>query len=503
MSGLVEDGAWRAFVCEHCGKGFSRRDVLKRHYQVHFRGDKDSTEANGAAAKHKRRKTDHDGFFNGSQERGRLATRRDSAHGAAPDALDRTGYGRLPPIQLHPTTHATDYSGYRTWHQPSDKPTCDSCRQSNSTCTDGIPCARCTRLAQPCTSSVSPTPSADSWQRGQYATMDPIGANALPSSAGPSHLQPAGAPPVLNFPAPGANTGAGPDIMPYDPSFQLGLGAQNASFDENTLAFLDWATASCLSSATQGQPYQNSFVGQSLWEEPRSFLSGSSQPLLTSEANIFAMPSAASAASGLPSMAAGSLASSGISSPPVPFVQTSGITPVNLTLELDASFGYDGVPHLTEVTRDKIATEALSLQQQTAHAHDVLEVPSTAILDQLLQAYFVQYAFRIRFLHFETFDPNEAPFYLVLAIATQGVKYTTDAEVKKQAVNVLELTRRCLVGLAETPVARSAHAYHFAHYVVLLNSLLSGDQTQVEYAQGSQGALIAVGVRSHDTTLDD
>lgn len=461
----MEDGAWRAFVCEHCGKGFSRRDVLKRHYQVHFKGEKDGS-------RNKRRKTGHDGDEDDGDD---LAAQRD-AYGRP---IDRGPFARPPPpggVQLHPAQQS-DYPPYPPIPSP-DKPICDLCRQANVACTDGIPCDRCARLGQACTYSASPSSSSGA----HYAMMPP-------QMGPPPNAMHSAAPPI-----PGMNFSANPvptavADLPYDPEFRLDMLSQSANFDENTLAFLDWAAAGYLTNLSQSA--QQGFVGQRMWEEPRPYFAGPTQPVLSvHHQNMYPpppQPQAVGAVAGPTPATSQSSPDSHASTNP-----HAGITPPNLTLASVPSLGYDGVPHVTDATRDAIQAAAYDCQLKTAHSNDIYDVPSTAVLDTLLQTYFCKYAFGMRVLHFETFDPNQAPFYLVLAVAMGGARHATDIEIMKQGGKVLEITRRCLVSLAETEVPRSSHSFQFAHFLVLLASLFAGNQEQLEYAQASQGALIAV-----------
>lgn len=145
----------------------------------------------------------------------------------------------------------------------------------------------------------------------------------------------------------------------------------------------------------------------------------------------------------LPSSARGTGYGSRATSPPP---HQSAVSPLNQ------------VPHVTESTRYRILFKVRELGEAASLSERY--VPRLELLELFVQLYFDKYHSLFPLVHKPTWDPNTAPSFLVLAVASVGARYAHERVVgaSMHAHALLECSRRMMQAMVRLSPFRCSHS---------------------------------------------
>ncbi|BGP50450.1 hypothetical protein JCM10450v2_006369 [Rhodotorula kratochvilovae] len=143
------------------------------------------------------------------------------------------------------------------------------------------------------------------------------------------------------------------------------------------------------------------------------------------------------------------------------------------------------VPSVTEATRLRILYKVREL---TAADPSLSErfVPRLELLELFIQLYFDKYHALFPLVHKPTWDPNTAPSFLVLAVASVGARYAWERVVgaSMHAHALLECARRMsqIMGDLDNTLLRTV-AWQQTLLIVLQSGMMSGNKRDLERTQ--------------------
>ncbi|GAA5823289.1 hypothetical protein JCM11251_007552 [Rhodosporidiobolus azoricus] len=147
----------------------------------------------------------------------------------------------------------------------------------------------------------------------------------------------------------------------------------------------------------------------------------------------------------------------------------------------------DHVPSVTDATRLRILYKVK--EHSSAGGDQSLSerfVPRTELLELFVQLYFEKYHALLPLIHKPTWDPNTAPSFLVLAIASVGARYAHERVVgaSMHAHALLECARRLMqvMGDADNTLIRTV-AWQQCLLIVLQSGIFSGNKRDLERTQ--------------------
>ncbi|GAA6060251.1 hypothetical protein JCM10212_003491 [Sporobolomyces blumeae] len=146
------------------------------------------------------------------------------------------------------------------------------------------------------------------------------------------------------------------------------------------------------------------------------------------------------------------------------------------------------VPHVTESTRYRILCKVRDLADSAGRDSSISDrfVPRLELLELFVQLYFDQYHATFPLLHQPTWDPNSAPSFLVLAVASVGARYAYERVVgaSMHAHALLECSRRMMqvMGDLDNTLLRTV-AWQQTLLIVLLTGMISGNKRDLERTQ--------------------
>ncbi|GAA5894448.1 hypothetical protein JCM6882_004825 [Rhodosporidiobolus microsporus] len=145
----------------------------------------------------------------------------------------------------------------------------------------------------------------------------------------------------------------------------------------------------------------------------------------------------------------------------------------------------DHVPSVTEATRLRILYK---VKEHGSGDPGLSErfVPRLELLELFVQLYFDKYHALVPLVHKPTWDPNTAPSFLVLAVASVGARYAHERVVgaSMHAHALLECARRLMqvMGDADNTLLRTV-AWQQCLLVVLQSGIFSGNKRDLERTQ--------------------
>ncbi|GAA5959485.1 hypothetical protein JCM3765_002342 [Sporobolomyces pararoseus] len=141
------------------------------------------------------------------------------------------------------------------------------------------------------------------------------------------------------------------------------------------------------------------------------------------------------------------------------------------------------VPHVTESTRYRILFKVRELNDPSLSER---YVPRLELLELFVQLYFDKYHSLFPLLHKPTWDPNTAPSFLVLAVASVGARYAYERVVgsSMHAHALLECSRRMMqaMGDLDNTLMRTV-AWQQTLLIVLMTGMISGNKRDLERTQ--------------------
>ncbi|GAA5897595.1 uncharacterized protein JCM6883_006749 [Sporobolomyces salmoneus] len=141
------------------------------------------------------------------------------------------------------------------------------------------------------------------------------------------------------------------------------------------------------------------------------------------------------------------------------------------------------VPHVTESTRYRILFKVRELGDPSLSER---YVPRLELLELFVQLYFDKYHSLFPLLHKPTWDPNTAPSFLVLAVASVGARYAHERVVgsSMHAHALLECSRRMMqaMGDLDNTLMRTV-AWQQTLLIVLMTGMISGNKRDLERTQ--------------------
>lgn len=145
------------------------------------------------------------------------------------------------------------------------------------------------------------------------------------------------------------------------------------------------------------------------------------------------------------------------------------------------------VPSITDATRLRILYKVRELSQFDSSLSERF-VPRLELLELFVQLYFEKYHPLFPLVHKPTWDPNTAPSFLVLALASVGARYAHERVVgaSMHAHALLESARRMaqVMGDADMTLLRTV-AWQQCLLVVLQSGIFSGNKRDLERTQGA------------------
>ncbi|GAA5873575.1 hypothetical protein JCM8547_005621 [Rhodosporidiobolus lusitaniae] len=143
------------------------------------------------------------------------------------------------------------------------------------------------------------------------------------------------------------------------------------------------------------------------------------------------------------------------------------------------------VPSVTESTRLRILYKVRELGASDSSLSERF-VPRLELLELFVQLYFEKYHALFPLVHKPTWDPNTAPSFLVLAVASVGARYAHERVVgaSMHAHALLESARRMaqVMGDADNTLLRTV-AWQQTLLIVLQSGIFSGNKRDLERTQ--------------------
>ncbi|GJN92389.1 hypothetical protein Rhopal_005419-T1 [Rhodotorula paludigena] len=143
------------------------------------------------------------------------------------------------------------------------------------------------------------------------------------------------------------------------------------------------------------------------------------------------------------------------------------------------------VPSVTETTRLRILYKVRELSAADPSLSERF-VPRLELLELFLQLYFDKYHALFPLVHQPTWDPNTAPSFLVLAVASVGARYAWERVVgsSMHAHALLECARRMaqIMGDLDNTLLRTV-AWQQTVLIVLQSGMVSGNKRDLERTQ--------------------
>ncbi|GAA5941542.1 uncharacterized protein JCM15063_001616 [Sporobolomyces koalae] len=147
------------------------------------------------------------------------------------------------------------------------------------------------------------------------------------------------------------------------------------------------------------------------------------------------------------------------------------------------SSSLDQVPHVSESTRYRILFKIRELGDPSLSER---YVPRLELLELFVQLYFDKYHSLFPLVHKPTWDPNTAPSFLVLAVASVGARYAHERVVgaSMHAHALLECSRKMMqvMGDLDNTLMRTV-AWQQTLLIVLMTGMISGNKRDLERTQ--------------------